>query len=154
MAAVASNVLQWAEANDSRERRQGWRLRSLLKGERDGTVRHPFRVVDRDDYLAKIKGKGIVKRVDKAPVETVDLASLTGIQRTVNAERLAQHLEDENLIPEGQRSPHAGMLTDLPVVVKVDGQNYIHDGHHRATAAWVRGERAIGARVVDLDAHH
>jgi hypothetical protein len=153
MAAAASNVLQWAKANESREKRQGWRLQSLLKGERDGTVRHPFRVIDREDYLAKIKGRGIVKRVDTAPVDTVDLEGLTGIQKSVNVERLGQHLEDESLIPEGQRSAHAGMLTDLPVIVKSGGQHYVHDGHHRATAAWVRGERAIGARVVDLDGH-
>lgn len=153
MAAVASSVHEWAKANESREKRQGWRLHSLLKGERDGTVRHPFAVTDRDAYLAKIKGKGIVKRVEDAPIETIDLDSLRGIQRTVNVERLSQHLEDENLIPNGQRSPHAGMLTDLPVVVKSGGQHYLHDGHHRATAAWVRGERAIGARLVNLDGH-
>lgn len=153
MAAAASSVLKWAEANDSREKRQSWRLKSLLKGERDGTVRHPMRVIDRDEYLSKIKGKGIVKRVEDAPIKTVDLDSLVGIQRTVNAERLSQHLEDEELIPEGQRSPNAGMLIDTPVVVKLGGEHFLHDGHHRATAAWVRGERAIGARVVDLDGH-
>lgn len=154
MAAVASsNVLAWARENESREKRQGWRLRSLLQGERDGTVRHPFRIADRDEYLGRVKGKGLIKRVDEAPVETVDLEELNGIQRSVNSERLAQHLENESLIPEGQRSAHAGMLIDLPVVVKVGGQKYLHDGHHRATAAWVRGERAIGARFVDLDGH-
>lgn len=153
MTAVASNVLQWAKANESKEHRQSWRLRSLMRGERDGTVRHPFRVVDRDEYIAKIKGRGIVKRVDDAPMDSVDLDSLHGIQRTVNAERLQQHLEDENLIAEGTRSAGAGMLIDAPVVVKVGGEYHLHDGHHRATAAWIRGERAIGARVVDLDGH-
>lgn len=153
MAAVASNVIRWAQANDSSDKRKGWRLRSLLKGERDGTVRHPFRVVDRDDYLAKIRGKGVVSRVDDAPVKSIDLEELTGIQRTVKVERLQQHLDDEDLIPEGKRSEHGSMLIDMPVVVKIGGETYLHDGHHRATAAWVRGERAVGARVVDLDGH-
>lgn len=146
-----SNVLQWAEENHSKETRRGWRLRSLLKGERNGTVSHPFHMVDRDDYLTRIKGAGIPKRVEDAPIKTVDLEHLTGIQRTVNAERLQQHIEDEDLLPEGSRSSGAGMLIDMPVIVKHKGVHYIHDGHHRATAAWVRGERAVGARVVDLD---
>lgn len=146
-----SGLLDWAHASETADKRADWRLKSLLKGERDGTVRHPFPVTDREAYLAKIRGAGIVKKVESAPVKSVPLAELHGIQRTVNAERLSQHLEDEDLIGEGQRSAHAGMLIDLPVVVKIDGKNYLHDGHHRATAAWVRGERAVGARVVDLD---
>jgi len=151
MTADTSNVLKWAKANETRDARSGWRLRSLLKGERDGTVRHPFRLIGHDDYMTKIKGRGIPKRVEDAPIDTVDLDALTGIQKSVNVARLSQHLEDENLIPDGQRSTGAGMLVDLPVVVKFGGRHYLHDGHHRATAAWVRGERAIGARVVDLD---
>ncbi len=149
--ASGSGLLDWAHASETAEKRASWRLKSLLKGERDGTVRHPFPVTDREQYLKDIKGKNIPKRVDEAPIESVPLAELHGIQRSVNVERLAQHLEDEDLVPEGKRSPNAGMLVDLPVVVKMNGKDYLHDGHHRATAAWVRGERAIGARVVDLD---
>lgn len=150
-ATSVSGLLDWAHASETAEKRASWRLKSLLKGERDGTVRHPFPVTNREDYIAQIKGRGIPKRVDEAPIKSVPLSELHGIQKTVNVERLSQHLEDENLVPEGQRSPHAGMLVDLPVVVKLGGKDYLHDGHHRATAAWVRGERAIGARVVDLD---
>lgn len=148
---IGSGLSAWAEENEERGARRSWRMRSLLKGERDGTVRHPFPVTDRDEYLARIKGKGIVAKVDTAPIKTVALRDLHGIQKTVNVERLAQHLEDENLVPEGKRSANAGMLIDLPVVVKMGGELFLHDGHHRATAAWVKGERAIGARVVDLD---
>jgi hypothetical protein len=49
-----------------------------------------------------------------------------------------------------------GMATtppsDPPLIVRWRGVNYLNDGHHRATAAWLRGETRIAVRLLDLDA--
>jgi hypothetical protein len=123
----------------------------LEPGERPGTARVPFPVVDREAYLKAVRGKGIADRVEKAPIKRVPLRSLKAIQKTVNAERLAEHVADPNLIPEDARKHGSGMLTSKPVIVKLAGELHLHDGHHRATAALLRGEDSIKARVVDLD---
>lgn len=125
--------------------------RRLEAGERAGTLRVPFPDVAHADYLAMVRGRGIARLVDDAPVERVPLASLTAIQRSVNAERLEQHLDDPDLVPAGARKHGSGMLKDAPVVVRLGGKSYLHDGHHRATAALLRGETHVRARVVDLD---
>lgn len=123
----------------------------LEPGRLPGTAVVPFPKVEHEEYRKMIRGAGIPKRVETAPVEDVPLASLTSAQRTVNLERLEQHLEDPRLARRGSRAPSTGMLRDKPVVVRIGGRSYIHDGNHRSTAALLRGERTIRARVVDLD---
>jgi len=123
----------------------------LSQGARTGTASVPFRVVDREEYLSKVRGRGLAARVDAAPVEEVPLDSLHAIQKSVNTERLTQHFNGEAAIKPGQRAPGHGMLTDIPVVVRTGGQSYIHDGHHRATVAFLNGSKNLRARVVDLD---
>lgn len=115
-----------------------------------GSSKVPFEVADRDEYKAMIKGKGIFKRAEDLEPEEVPLKGLKAIQRTVNDERVAQHFEGGVYAP-GARAPGSGGLIDRPVFVLKNGKTYVHDGHHRCTAAILRGDKTISARVVRLD---
>jgi len=127
------------------------RARALESGTYEGTAKHPFPVADRAEYLAAVRAEGIARRSLKAPVGRILLSAIKGIQATVNRERLTQHLKDPRLIPDGTRAPGHGALIDLPIVVKRGGEYYLHDGHHRLTAAHLRGEVDARVRLVDLD---
>lgn len=144
-------VKTWAGANagDDDQRTQT-QAATLLPGMNDGTVRVPFKVVSHDAYKTAIKGKGVAKLISAAPKEVVPIARLHGIQRTVNSERLGQYVRGE--VQATGNESGAGFPKDLPVVVKTGGNLYLHDGHHRATAAHLRGASEIRARFVDLDA--
>lgn len=123
----------------------------LQPGDKPGTLRHPFRTIDRDEYLRQVQGSGIFKRAETAPIEDVRLADLHSPQKTVNAQRLDEHIANPALIPVGTRGAGHGGLTDLPTFVRVQGKVIAHDGNHRATANYLRGQKSIKARVVDLD---
>lgn len=114
-----------------------------------GSSKVPFQVADKDAYKAMIRGKGIFKRAEMAPIEDVDLGKIKAIQRTVNDERVSQHFEGR-LYPEGTRAPGHGGLIDYPVIVKNGDDYFCHDGHHRCTAAKLHGDKSIRARVVDI----
>lgn len=128
------------------------RARTLMDGQYEGTAQHPFPVADRQKYLDAVKTMGIAKLSHKAPIGRIQLSAIKGIQGTVNRERLNQHLKNPRLIPDGARASGHGALIDLPVVVKIGGQFVIHDGHHRLTAAHLRGEQDARVRLIDLDA--
>lgn len=123
----------------------------LRPGDKPGTLRHPFRTIDREEYLRQIQGSGVFKRSETAPIEDVKLAGLHSPQRTINAERLSAHLADPALVPSGARGAGHGGIIDLPTVVRLGGRDTLHDGNHRASAAFLRGQKSIKARVVDLD---
>ena len=125
---------------------------ALEDGAYEGTAKQPFPMAERAVYLAAIRGKGVADRTHTAPVGRIRLDALKGIQLTVNRERLAQHMRDPELVPAGQRAPGHGMRVDLPVVVRVGGHYCIHDGHHRLSAARLRGETSARVRFIDLDA--
>lgn len=115
-----------------------------------GSSRVPFEVVDRDEYKAMIKGKGIFKRAENVEPTEVSLKGLKTPQKTVNDERVT-HYYDGASIPQGTRAPGHGGLIDCPVFVLKNGVHTIHDGNTRSTAAVLRGEKTIKARVVVLD---
>lgn len=142
-------VRAWAQTLSGPDQGVEARKAQLMPGQRDGTVRVPFPTVPHDEYKQAIQGKGIPKRALEAPTQIVPLNSLTGIQRTVNSERLSGYLAGD--VKSEGRAPHSGMPKDLPVVVKMNGKLFLHDGHHRATAALLKGADSIRARVVDLD---
>jgi len=129
------------------------KLASMREGDKPGTLVQPFGNIGREKYKAIIKGQNIPKRVDSAPIKEVELKDLTGIQKTINAERLQQHLENPSLIPKGTRGPGHGMLIDKPVIVKKNGKMMIHDSHHRLTAMKLKGATTAKVRLVDLDAN-
>jgi hypothetical protein len=128
------------------------KMRLLAPGPIPGSLQHPFPVKLREDYLELVRGKGIFKRAENVQPSKVPLAGLTAIQRSVNMERLAQHLEDPRLVEEGTRAAGHGGKVDLPVITKIGGKMYVHDGTHRCCGAYLRGQKEILARVVDLDA--
>lgn len=128
------------------------KMRLLTPGTTPGSLQHPFPVKLREDYLAMIKGKGIFKRAENTPITKVPISSITAIQRNVNMEKLAHHLEDPRLVETGTRAPGHGGLVDQILLVKKDGKTYCHDGTHRLTACFLRGQKEVPARVVDLDA--
>ena len=116
-----------------------------------GTRKVPFKLVDRSTYRTSIKGAKVRTRANVAEPVAVPLSELHATQERVNAERVAQHLDGQVYAP-GARAPGHGGLVDFPIVVRVNGQLHLHDGHHRAAAAHARGDRTIQARVVDVDA--
>lgn len=130
------------------------RAEYLQSGEVDGTVKHEFPTVDRAMYLQAIKGQSIPQKSLTAPIALVRLDQLVAIQGSINRERLGQHLANPKMNAEGARAPGHGMLIDRPVVVKIGGTFYIHDGHHRLTAQALRGLSTAKVRLIDLDAEN
>lgn len=117
-----------------------------------GRLLVPFPVADREAYKALIADAGIAARTLTAPVVEVEIASLMAIQRTVSDSRLMQYERGDVEIVPGRRAVGHGALVDVPIVVRTGGQNYLHDGHHRTTAAWLAGGDFVSARLIDLDA--
>ncbi len=87
-----------------------------------------------------------------APAEVVPLEGLVATQPNVNLRDVAAYLENPNLKEERGYYGKSGALVDLPLVVRWDGTDYIHDGHHRLTAARLSGENEATVRMLDLDA--
>jgi hypothetical protein len=98
------------------------------------------KVVDHDEMHRLIK---------KAPVERVLLKGLVSNgQESVRTDQVAHYISNKG--DKGTR--HGKASTDHPIVVRVGGKEVVFDGHHRVTAAMLRGEKDIRARHVDLDA--
>lgn len=149
--APQAGVKEWA-ANEFAPPEQ--RAQYLRPGAVDGTAEHSFPVADRSTYLQAIEGHNIAQKSHAAPIAKVSLDQLVGIQGTINRERLGQHLANPKMNVEGTRASGHGMLIDRPVVVKVGGTFYIHDGHHRLTAQALRGLPTAKVRLIDLDAEN
>lgn len=118
------------------------KVRELPKW-RHGRVRHPFPVVDREQYKAPHSDDAVKAAIAKAPEKEVPIAALSSAQHSVWPSRVAQYVDDPKL------SQQAGL--GVPVVVKNKGWSTIWDGNHRITAAWALGKRTIRAKVADLD---
>lgn len=147
-----ATLTEWAKRNaGSYDERLVAKVALLAPGSSLGTVRHPFKIIPREEYLTKVRGRGIYRLAEKAPTVDVPLDELHGIQRSINTERLMAHLRDPGMVAKGQRAPGHGGLVDKPLVVKVDGKLFIHDGHHRLSAAKLRGVDTAKVRLVDLD---
>lgn len=110
----------------------------------------PFPTVERLAYkaVAGLPDAELNARIRAAPVRDVPLAGLVGIQRTVRPEVVRRYVAD----PTAPSRMNEHVPTDLPVVVRAGGVDHLHDGHHRSSAALERGDAAIAARYVDLDA--
>lgn len=123
-------------------------LRSMPGGSNIGV---PLRYGNKDDYESTISTRELNAKIDAAPIKSVPVSGLVAIQHTVNADRVAQHLEDFGLHGKGARHSVHGGVIDVPIVVQKNGTKYLHDGHHRTTAEILLGGRRIRARYVDLD---
>jgi hypothetical protein len=144
------NVSSWAKKGvDPVEARALDRLSALKpKDGKPGRVIAPFPKGEDAPY-DKVVGHDEMHRLIKhAPLKAVPLASLvTNGQESVRADQVAHYVSNKG--EKGYR--HGKASTDHPIVVRVGGKDTIFDGHHRATAASLRGEKEIRARYVDLD---
>lgn len=144
-----SPMKAWAaQGNEDPERG----MSRLRPGVMAGSLQHPFPFEDGDGYRASIKSFGsIAARTHGAPIALVNLKDLIGIQTSINQQRLVEHIRDPRMNDDRRAPGHGGMI-DRPVVVKWGGKLFIHDGHHRLTAAHLRGLETAKVRLVDLDA--
>ena len=89
------------------------RLQYLPPGHDDGKAKVAWPSVDNGVYKSIIAEHGsIAARTHKAPIALVRLDQLTAIQEHVNKERLAQHLADPHIHPEGARGTHYGRVAN------------------------------------------
>ena len=146
------SLASWSKETSSTMQAQH-RLESMPH-ERHG-VRPPSPLVvgDKDAYHAACAKAGypghLAEQIKVAPVQGVSLKGVRTIQRSVNPERVLHFLRHPGQLGHA-RNGHWGPV-DLPIIVQAGGQRWIHDGHHRATAAILRGESGVRARFVDLD---
>jgi len=110
----------------------------------------PFPYADREEYKALASNREINAKIKSAPIEDVSLKDLQAIQHSVKPARVKQYIHHEGGAQIGELHPKAHTPVDHPVVVVANGKKYLHDGHHRATAAALRGEKTVKARVVRL----
>lgn len=141
------NLAAWVAAGTGDSARR--RVAELRPSEHG--VRHPFPVGDRGAYKDAYSNRRINREIERAPEREVPVSSLVAIQRSVKLPKVEQYIDNGGEVPAGLRSEKHGGLIDLPIVIRKDGVNLIHDGHHRAVAAWALGEKSIRARYVDFD---
>lgn len=80
---------------------------------------------------------GVLTNPELLPDKTVPVDSLVAMQNRVDPKKV-----------DALRGVKDGKP---PVVVHMNGRNYIADGHHRASAAWLDGADNIGVKYKDLD---
>lgn len=114
-------------------------------------VAHPFDYDNGDAYKKTHTNVEINAAIDRAPIASIPLAGLLGTQHSVKPPQVRKYIEDPDRVPLGTRDPEHGGLIDYPIVVQQDGKRFIHDGHHRLTAAVLMGEKAAKVRFVDFD---
>lgn len=110
----------------------------------------PFPYADRSAYESLHSNHEINAAIEAAPKVIVPIKGLRAIQHSVKVPKLVEHLTRPR--EPGARHPDAGTPTDLPIVVQQGGVRYLHDGHHRATAALLMGRKSIRVRLVNFDA--
>jgi hypothetical protein len=144
------DLSKWAKAKDvdPAEARALARLGELPPSDKPGRVLVPFPVGDDSPYDKVIGHKGLHKRIEAAPVKKVPIGTLvTNGQKSVRVDQTAHYVSNK-----GEKgTKHGTADTAYPIVVRVGGKNVVMDGHHRATAAWLRGEPRVEAKYVDLD---
>lgn len=90
--------------------------------------------------------------IEQAKVERVPFKGLLATQHTVRRDGVRNFVDNPGIVRNGQRNL-SGVLEDKPVVMRVGGTNYLHDGHHRAAAKIMLGYPDMMARVVELEPH-
>lgn len=153
--AAAVDLSRWAARRSAEDRRiaakaQLARLPTSLT--RHG-VAHGFPVVNKNVYKSKHSNREINDAIDAAPVKPVPLDQIHAIQYSVKPARVVTFIDRPDAVPPGTTDPKHEGIVDAPIVIKQDGKMYLHDGHHRATAAKLLGDRDIKARLVDFDKH-
>jgi hypothetical protein len=112
----------------------------------------PFPYAARAAYKDDFTNQEINAAIENAPIKLIKIAGLHAIQHSIKPERAEEYIKHPNLLEPGQRSPKHKGLVDVPIVIQYQGLRFLHDGHHRTTAAWALGETKIEARYANLDA--
>jgi len=112
----------------------------------------PFPYLDRSTYKEHFTNRQINQAIEDAPIESVSLDRLHAIQHSVQADKVKRYIADPDSVPKGARDPRHQGPVDVPIVVEYEKKVFIHDGHHRTTAAKLMGKKTVKARFVDLDA--
>lgn len=136
---------------DEPEARALARLGKLAPSGRQGRVLAPIPVGEDSPYDKVIGHKSLQRRIASAPIQKVPVGRLvTNGQKSVRVDQVAHYISNRGAsgTRHGRESIHP---TDHPIVVRVGGRDVTYDGHHRVTAAILRGDRSIDARYVDLD---
>ena len=82
------------------------------------------------------------KMIDDAEIGSVDVNSLVSTQGKVTQSGVEKYLEPQ----KDSSNP-----LNYPLVYRTkDGTAFIQDGHHRAVAALLRGDKQLKARIVDV----
>jgi hypothetical protein len=124
------------------------RVRELEEDD-GGRLFVPFPVIDREEYRALKGGVSIAPLTREVEPTFEPIAGLIAIQSTISEDRLEEY--ERGTARASARGLAGGAEIDVPILVKVNGNRYIHDGHHRTCAAWLNGATTIRARLVDLD---
>lgn len=146
-------VSKWAAAKTERTPAQA--LGELARMPSYGSsslVQAPFPKIDKSEYLQGVDNAKLNAAIEAAPIKSVPLHKLRSIQGPVERARVAEFIQEPKQLPKGTRDPAHGGLTDIPVVVAKGEHLFLHDGHHRATAAKLLGKQSIQARYVTLPA--
>lgn len=113
----------------------------VLANYHDNTLAVPFHYDPaffahiRQDQLPKFLHA--ITHQKKSPIQEVPLAPLVAIQDRINADTVAGHVENPKDKP--------------PVIVHMNGMDYIGDGHDRLTADWLRGKKTAKVHYKNLD---
>jgi phage I-like protein len=121
-----------------------------------GGKKVPFVVAPRKIFEALRRivepvGFSYASLVVHCPIVNVEVASLIATQTTVDPQVVREFVDEPDLARGSGKRHKDGRLIDIPFVVQTkDGKRYIFDGHHRATAAFERGEKMISVRLARL----
>jgi hypothetical protein len=143
----------WSERRSGLDRREvaTARLARMPTSVTKHGVDHGMPYADKNAYKGKHSNREINGRIDQAPVRRVPLDGLHAIQHSVRPGRVLTFINDPGAVRPGTHDPEHGGIVDHPIVIHQDGVNYLHDGHHRVTAARLLGDKDIEARYVDFD---
>lgn len=145
------SIAAWAHKHDPAIEMAERKVSSLPLSKTGNGKRVPFPYASRIAYKEDFTNQEINQAIENAPVKLIRIAGLHAIQHSVKDDRVNEYVKHPELVLEGQRHPRHKGLVDLPIVIQYQGMRFIHDGHHRTTAAWALGESKIEARFVNLD---
>jgi hypothetical protein len=147
------SLADWVGASDSTVEYALARLAGLRHVEHG--VEPPtdvFTIGDKATYHAGHEGH-LTQEIRNAPIVNIPLQGLRTIQHSVNPARVRQYIDDPDMTPRnrsGAVGAHGGPV-DYPIVVQQHGIRWIHDGHHRLSAAALSGDVLAKVRLVTLD---
>lgn len=151
---MGKDLSEWLQDSLQKRKARALKLLAILPRVEHGVALPPPLVLgNKQTYHAGHGGKHahLNRRIADAPIQDVPLVGLHTIQTSVKPERVAQYIEDPDIIPPGTKGEHGGPI-DLPIVVRQNGGVWVHDGHHRICARVLQGYPTVRARFVDLDA--